>query len=82
MKNERRPLDETEDTALRNALLPFLQSGGKIITGFVVIVETIDPDSGEQIVEDIVPDQQPIWASIGFVDFVRDTWREIVSRSV
>ena len=59
----RTPLTDAEDTALRDAIGKVAH--GAIVTRYVIAAETIDADTGEPVIEDIAPNTQPIWDSVG-----------------
>ena len=76
----RTPLTDAEDTALRDAIGKVAH--GSIVTRYVIVAETIDADTGEHVLEDIAPNPQPIWDSVGLLDFVLTTWRASIARNV
>ena len=76
----RTPLTDAEDTALRDAIGKVAH--GAIVTRYVIVAETIDADTGEPVIEDITPNTQPIWDSVGILDFVLTTWRASIARNV
>ena len=76
----REPLTDAEDTALRDAIGKVAH--GAIVTRYVIAAETIDADTGEYVLDDIAPDTQPIWDSVGLLDFVLTTWRASIARDV
>ena len=74
----RDPLTDDQDDTIRAAVTA--AAHGSMITRYVVIAETIDPDSGEQLIEDISPDRQPIWDTLGLIDFTRAVMHASVAR--
>ena len=69
----REPLTDAEDDALRAAISQVAH--GSMVSKYVIIAETVDPDSGEAVIEDLSPDAQPIWDSFGLLDFTLSSWR-------
>lgn len=75
----REPLTETQDAALRAAISEV--TFGAMVTRYVVVAETIDPDNGERLLEDIAPEGQPLWDCIGLTDFITTGYRAQASRA-
>ena len=76
----REPLTDAEDAALRDVISQMAH--GAMVTKYVIVAETVDPASGEPLIEDLSPDAQPVWDSIGLLDFVLTTWRAAIAHNV
>lgn len=75
----REPLTDAQDAALRTAISEITH--GAMVTRYVVVAETIDPDNGEQLLEDIAPENQPLWDCLGLLDFYAANWRAHAARA-
>lgn len=76
----REPLTDAEDAALRDVISQMAH--GAMVTKYVIVAETVDPASGEPLIEDLSPDAQPVWDSFGLLDFTLSSWRGIVAHNV
>lgn len=76
----REPLTDAEDAALRDVISQMTH--GAMVTKYVIVAETVDPASGEPLIEDLSPDAQPVWDSFGLLDFTLSSWRYGVAFNV
>ena len=62
--------DEQEsDRIIRGAITQ--ASFGSMCSRYVLIAETVDPDTGEQLMECLTPETQPIWDDLALIEYAR-----------
>lgn len=75
---ERPPMTAEQDHALRAAIAA--AAHGSMVSSFVVVAETTDVETGEPLFEDITPDEQPIWITMGLLEMQRAALQGHIAR--